>query len=88
MKLSIKALVITAVIMCGGGVLVVGLANMIWPTYALAFLQVLDSIYSGYHATGSFGSVIVATLYTAVDSAIAALLFGLIYNCFAGSREE
>ena len=83
MKLCVKPLVLTAVILWGGVVFVVGVANMIRPTYGVAFLQVLDSVYPGYHATGSFGSVVVATLYGAVDSAILVFLFGLVYNRLA-----
>jgi len=82
MKLSIKSLVITAVIMWGGGVFLCGVANTIWPGYAGAFLQVLDSLYPGYHATGTFGSVIVAILYAVVDAAVCAALFGWLYNRF------
>ena len=88
MKLSIKALVITAAILGGGEVFICGIANMIWPNYAAAFLQLLDSVYPGYHATGSFGSVIVATLYAVVDVVICAALFGWIYNKLAGSKQE
>ena len=83
MKLCVKSLVLTAVSLWCGLVFAVGVANMIWPTYGVAFLQVLDSIYPGYHATGSFGSVVVATLYGAVDGAICVFLFGLIYNRLA-----
>ena len=43
MKLSIKSLVITAVILWGGGVFLCGVANTIWSGYAGVFLQMLDS---------------------------------------------
>ena len=84
MKLSIRSLVVTVVIIWGGAVFLCGVANTIWPNYASALLQVLDSIYPGYHATGTFGSVIVATLYAVVDGAICAALFGWLYNRLAG----
>ena len=80
MRLSIKSLTITAAILWGGAVLLAGIANLIWPSYAAAFLQVVDSIYPGYHAGQGFGSVIVGTLYAIVDGAIGGLLFGWIYN--------
>ena len=85
MKLSIKSLVITAVILWGGGVFLCGVANTIWSGYAGVFLQVLDSLYPGYHATGTFGSVIVATLYAMVDAAVCAALFGWLYNRFTAA---
>ncbi len=88
MKFSIKALVNAATIVGGGSVFLMGVVNMIWPNYAVAFLQLLDSIYPGYHATGSFSSVMIATLYAAVDSAICAAVFGWLYNRFVGVKEE
>ena len=84
MKLSIRALVFAAAVLWGATVLVVGLANVLWPPYGQAFLTMLDSIYPGYHATGSAGSVAVGTMYAAVDGAIGGLLFGWLYNFCAG----
>ena len=84
MRLSIRSLTITAAILWGGSVFVVGVANVIWPTYGVAFLQLVASIYPGYDATGSAGSVIVGTLYGILDGAVGGLLFGWVYNCFAG----
>ncbi len=84
MKLSIGALTVTAAILWGGGVLFCGIANLIWPSYGLAFLQLVASIYPGYHATSSLGSVVVGTGYAILDGAVAGLLFGWLYNNFAG----
>ena len=83
MKLSVIALVITGAILWGGTIFLLGLANMVWPTYGVAFLQLVESIYPGYHATGTFGSVIVATLYGVCDGVVCGLVFGWIYNYFA-----
>jgi len=85
MKLSIGALTITAVILWGGSVLLCGIANLIWPSYGLAFLQLVASIYPGYHATRSLGSVVVGTLYAILDGAVCGLLFGWLYNRFASA---
>ena len=57
-----------------------GTANMLWPPYGESFLQLLDSIYPGYHASGSFGSVVIGTLYAIADGAVGGLVFGLLYN--------
>jgi hypothetical protein len=84
MKLSISGLTITAAILWGGAVLLCGIANLIWPSYGVAFLQLAASIYPGYHATRSLGSVIVGTGYAILDGAVAGLVFGWLYNCFAG----
>jgi len=83
MILSIRALTITVALLWGGAVLACGIANLIWPTYGVAFLQVVASVYPGYHATGSLGSVVVGTLYALLDGAVSGLLFGWLYNRFA-----
>lgn len=88
MRLSIRSLAIACAILWGGCVLLLGIANAIWSGYAVTFLQVVDSIYPGYHAGGGLWSVIVGTLYAILDGAIAGLLFGWIYNRFAGAGEE
>jgi hypothetical protein len=80
MTLSIRALTFTAALLWGGGVLVCGLANLIWPTYGVAFLQLVSSIYPGYHATRSLGSVVVGTLYALLDGAVCGWLFAWLYN--------
>ena len=84
MKLNLKALVLAVGILWALVVLLVGAANLIWPGYGVAFLQLMASIYPGYHATSSIGDVIVGTLYALVDGAIVGLVFGLLYNWFAG----
>jgi hypothetical protein len=86
MKLSIKGMAIA----CGlfWGVLIVfevGMLNLAWPSYGREFLQVVASIYPGYHATPSFGQVIVGTLYALVDGAVGGTIFAWLYNRFATS---
>lgn len=80
MRLSLRALAITAALLWGGSVFVCGLANLAWPSYGGAFLQLVASIYPGYHATRSLGSVVVGTLYALLDGAVGGLLFGWLYN--------
>ena len=90
MRLSLRSLAITAAILLGGSVFITGAANAMWPTYGVAFLQLAESIYPGYQETGTFGSVIVGTLYSITDGAVAGLLFGWIYNRFVedGSTDQ
>ncbi len=85
MKLSIGGLTVTLALLWGGAVLCCGIANLIWPSYGVAFLQLVSSIYPGYHATRSLGSVVVGTLYALLDGAICGLLFGWLYNRFAAA---
>lgn len=83
MKLNLTALASTAGLFWGAALLIVGLANLAFPGYGVAFLELAASIYPGYHAGAGFGSVILATLYGIVDGAIAGLVFGWIYNRIA-----
>ncbi len=80
MKLAIRPLTITCAILWGGSILLCGLANMQWPPYGEAFLQMIDSIYPGYHMDGTLGSAVVGSLYGVVDGAVGGLIFGLLYN--------
>lgn len=83
MNLSIKGLAITASIIWGSAMLLVGLANLVFPDYGIHFLAVIGSIYPGYQAGTGFGSVIVGTLYGAVDAGIGGAIFAWIYNLIA-----
>jgi len=78
--LSVKGLALTSGIAMGACVLIIGLSNMVWPPYGAALLEILESIYPGYTNTGGFGSVIVATLYAAVDWTIAGAIVAWLYN--------
>ena len=83
MKLSIRALMITAALLWGGGLLLVGLLNLASESYGLAFLQMMSSVYPGFHVSRTLGDVLVGTVYAAVDGALCGLLFGWLYNAFA-----
>jgi len=80
MKLSIKALAITAAIIWGGALLIVGSANIMFPGYGSDFLEVMGSIYPGYQPGTGFPSVIIGSLYGVVDAGIGAAIFAWIYN--------
>jgi len=84
MKLNLKALAAAFAILWAGVVLLVGVANLLWPGYGRSFLLILASIYPGYAASGSFGDVIVGSLYALVDAAILGFVFGWLYNFMAG----
>lgn len=88
MKLDTKALAAAGGILWGAAVLLVGLANLAQPQYGRDFLLMLRSIYPGYDAAGTIGSMVTGTLYALVDGAIGGLVFGWLYNFFAGGRGE
>ena len=83
MKLSVKGLALTSGIFFGALILLVGLANLVFPEYGEDLLEVAEDLYPGY-TIGGFGSVIVATLYALVDGAIGGAIFAWLYNKFAG----
>ena len=86
MKLSIKGLGIAGALVWGGAIFLIGLGNLISDTYGVAFLEVIASVYPGFKLQGTFGSVIVGTLYGALDGAIGGFVLAWVYNRFAGDQ--
>jgi len=83
MKLSIKGLAVAFGILWALAVLIAGIANVIWPTYGVGFLTVIDSLYPGYQAGAGIASVVVGALYGLVDGAIGGAVFAWVYNLIA-----
>lgn len=86
MRLNITALTLTAGLFWGGAILIVALANLIWPGYGRTFLDLAASIYPGYRPGTGIGSVITGTLYGLVDGAIGGAIFGWLYNLLTRQR--
>ena len=84
MRLNIKAFTLTSAIFWAATIFITGVANLIWSNYGVAFLQLVASVYPGYDASCTIGSVIVGTLYGVVDGAIAGLVFAWLYNLLLG----
>jgi hypothetical protein len=84
MVFNIKALAIVGAVLMGGCLLLMGILNLIFPAYGVAFLELMASVYPGYHGPAGFGSVIVATLYAIVDGAVCGAIFAWLYNLVAG----
>lgn len=80
MKCSVKGLAVAAGVGWGASVLLVGVLNLVWPSYGVAFLELARSIYPGYGNIGGLGGVIVGTLYAVVDGAIAGAILAWLYN--------
>ena len=85
MKLSIKAFAWTGGICWGASVLVVALLNQMWPTYGVAYLDAIRSLYPGYAAMTGFVGVIVGTIYAVVDGVVGFAILAWVYNKLAGT---
>lgn len=83
MKLSLKAVTLAAAIVWGLCLLIVGVANLLWPPYGKAFLEVMSSIYPGYKQQETVGDVIIGTLYAVVDGGIGGFISAWLYNALA-----
>ena len=89
MKLDVLRLGITLCLVWGAIVFLVGVGNMVFAGYGEAFLEVIDSIYPGYHAgQWGFGGVIVATLYAALDGFIGGIVFAWLYNLITKKKRD
>ena len=84
MKLSVKALALTAGVFWGGAIFLVGTIALFANGYGTAFLEVCASVYPGFHTSGGPLAVVVGTLYGVVDGAISGALFARVYNFLAG----
>jgi len=81
MRFNVIQLGLTLSIIWAVLVLLIGITNLLFPGYGVAFLQIVDSIYPGYHfGKWGFGGVIVATLYAALDGFILGVLFAWLHN--------
>lgn len=80
MKFNEKQLAVACAILWGASLLVMGVANIAWHGYGQAFLDVIASVYPGYHAGGSFLQVLIGTMYGVVDGLVGGFVFGWLYN--------
>jgi hypothetical protein len=86
MRLCVRTTALTLGIFWAVVFFLVAAAQQIWPTYGVAFLDLMDGLYPGY-APGGFGSVILGSLYAVVDGAIGGAILAWLYNRLLGQRE-
>lgn len=80
MRFNIPALSLAAGLFWGGAILLVASANLIWTGYGQAFLDLVASIYPGYHPGPEFSQVVIGSIYGLVDGAIGGAIFAWFYN--------
>ena len=78
--ISVRSLALTVGILWAAGVFLVGIGNLIWPTYGVAFLEIPRSIYPGYAHTTGLPGVVVGSLYALFDGMIGGAVFAWLYN--------
>ena len=83
MKLDASAMAYACAALFGVSTFVVGLAHLA-SGYGAAYLEVLASVYPGYHVAQTFSSVLIGTGYAMVDGAIGGWLLAWCYNRLAG----
>ncbi|MFQ5869620.1 MAG: bacteriophage holin [Candidatus Zixiibacteriota bacterium] len=83
MRLNLKALALSCGILWALCLFLVTLISL-GTGYADAFLEVVASVYPGYSVSGL--GLIIGLIYAFVDGAIAALIFGWVYNLFVGKQ--
>ena len=86
MRFNVIAMALTVGLFSGAALLIVASANLMWPGYGRAFLDLAASVYPGYRPGSGVGSVISGTLYALVDGAIAGAVFGWLYNLVSRQR--
>ena len=84
MKLSPLALGVTLGLTCGGAIFLVGVVALAAPGYGDSLLSVFASIYPGYDNAGTFGDLLIGTLYFTFDGFCGGLVLGWLYNLVAG----
>lgn len=83
MRFNVNAMSLAIGIFWGLSMLIVTVANLIWPSYGRAFLELAASLYPGYRSGPSVGQVITGTLYGFVDGVIGGYIFAWLYNWLA-----
>lgn len=80
MSLSPKAFAITAGLIWGACLLLVGGAHSFMPSYGSGFLDTMQSVYPGFHSAPTMTSALVGAGYGVVDGAIGGFAFAWVYN--------
>lgn len=87
MKLQVMKLGFALAILWAAIVFLVGLGNLLFPAYGVAFLELVASIYPGYtFGLWGIGGVLVATGYALLDGFVVGIVFAALYNAFVKTK--
>ncbi|MBS1266126.1 MAG: hypothetical protein MAG795_00091 [Candidatus Woesearchaeota archaeon] len=75
-QIDLKAMALSCGIICGAYVFLIGILASFG--YGIAIVNLLSSLYLGFDAT--FVGALIGAIYAFIDGAVAALLFGWLYN--------
>ncbi len=78
--LSVKNFALTCGLMWGGGLCVISIIQFISPSYGVAFLDVMESVYPGYQGMEGAVGAMVILLYGLLDGVVAGGIFAWLYN--------
>jgi len=84
MKLAPLALALTAALLWGGAILIIGLGGVLFPGYGDAVLSLVASIYPGYDNSGEIGDLLVGAAYAFFDGLVGGFVLAVVYNFLAG----
>ena len=88
MKLGVLRLGKTLGIVMGLMAFFTGLGHLLWNSYGIALLKVLESVYPGYtFGRWGFWGVLVVTLYAALDGFVLGVVIAWVYNLFEGKKK-
>jgi hypothetical protein len=83
MRLSLRAITLSASLLWGCAMLLIGLIHMAVPSYGGEFLRMMSSVYPGADTTATLGRVLLGAVYGFVDGALAGFFLGWLYDVFA-----
>lgn len=83
MKLSPVAVAVSAALVWGTAIFIIGGINSVVPDYGEPVLALVVSLYPGYDANGGLGDLLLGTAYAVFDGLAGGFVFALLYNTVA-----
>ncbi len=79
-SLSVKAFSVSLGIVWATCVFLVGLINLLVPSFGLTFLWFVSSVSPGFNADPNLLSVLIGTVYALLEGCLAGAMIAWIYN--------